>query len=815
MASRAPRAKSAPEAPRSPSNDPSRIRPDLDEPGDEAFAKLGEALRRIALGLAGMLFVSRAYFPSEDADSGSGLVWVLAMLATSAIAIASYLFTGTFRVRWSWADAAVLALMLLVGASASHAAERRSAITMAWEWGALGLLYFMVRNLPRTRAESATLAGAVVATAVAVSAYGLYQIPVEFAQLRDLYIRNPQQVLQQLGIEPGTPAEANLADRLLHSNEPFSTFALANSLAGFLVGPMALGFAVALENLTRREGRGSRLVAFALAAVPGLVMLTCLVLTKSRSADIGLFVALLVLAYRARRAVPARLIAISGVGLAVLVVGLVAGGVATKQLDIQVITEAPKSLRYRWEYWVGAWGVITDAPSPEGIAAGAFGPDGAKPGSHSTFWSGLGPANFAGPYLGHKLPQASEEIQDPHNMVLEVWATAGVIAVVALLAAIGIGLREILGPSRDQVDATIDDKSDSPSAWLLGAAGLGWIAVWTLGKLNPMLPGDSLARWLILGAAWGAAAMLGAPLWRRLPIPAAGLGVAVLALAINLLAAGGIGMPSVAMSLWVLLALGLNLRDDRACGRLRIVGGLGPTALLAVAWAALAGTFFGAVMPFWKSEAERAVGDAAMASRPPAFEIAREAYKRSIEADHYNVRPWISLADLEFAYWHSPEVAARKQSLWTRVLIAMDDALDSKWRNPNNLGLRRRQAAYARAILSEMPDNAKPFELLSLRSTIVKATRRAASIYPTNATLRGELAQASAEIGMFVDAASEGKRALQLDELTPHADKKLPKNLKSYLEAQIPEWEAQAKEPPKVPPSNRKSATGPRGAAGR
>ena len=43
-------------------------------------------------------------------------------------------------------------------------------------------------------------------------------------------------------------------------------------------------------------------------------------------------------------------------------------------------------------------------------------------------WSGVGPANFAMPYLRHKLPQASEEIQDPHNMILEVWATAGIFA---------------------------------------------------------------------------------------------------------------------------------------------------------------------------------------------------------------------------------------------------------------------------------------------------------------------------------------------------------------------------------------------------
>ena len=56
------------------------------------------------------------------------------------------------------------------------------------------------------------------------------------------------------------------------------------------------------------------------------------------------------------------------------------------------------------------------------------------------------------PYLRHKLPQASEEIRDPHNMVIEVWAESGVFAMLALLAALGIGLREILGPARGTVE---------------------------------------------------------------------------------------------------------------------------------------------------------------------------------------------------------------------------------------------------------------------------------------------------------------------------------------------------------------------------
>ena len=61
------------------------------------------------------------------------------------------------------------------------------------------------------------------------------------------------------------------------------------------------------------------------------------------------------------------------------------------------------------------------------------------------FWSGVGPGNFRAAYLRYKLPESSEEILDPHNLFLEVWATAGFWALLALLAALVLGLREPAG----------------------------------------------------------------------------------------------------------------------------------------------------------------------------------------------------------------------------------------------------------------------------------------------------------------------------------------------------------------------------------
>ena len=78
--------------------------------------------------------------------------------------------------------------------------------------------------------------------------------------------------------------QAQFAAPAAASNEPFSTFALANSLAGFIVGPLVLALAVWLQNLARRERAGSRWPALLMAAPVILILLVCLILTKSRSA---------------------------------------------------------------------------------------------------------------------------------------------------------------------------------------------------------------------------------------------------------------------------------------------------------------------------------------------------------------------------------------------------------------------------------------------------------------------------------------------------------------------------------------------------
>src|SRR5262249_47471001 len=99
--------------------------------------------------------------------------------------------------------------------------------------------------------------------------------------------------------------------------------------------------------------------------------------------------------------------------------------------------------------------------------------------------AGVGPGNFRQHYLQFKLPQSSEEIADPHNLVLDVWANGGLLALAGLVGICWAGLR------------TLWQRGDSPvqqsngASWrivggdgLMAGALLGYIAVLCLGLGN-------------------------------------------------------------------------------------------------------------------------------------------------------------------------------------------------------------------------------------------------------------------------------------------------------------------------------------------
>ncbi len=203
-----------------------------------------------------------------------------------------------------------------------------------------------------------------------------------------------------------------------------------------------------------------------------------------------------------------------------------------------MLTETPKSLLYRFQYWQATAAMIADHP-----------------------WFGCGPGNFQHYYTQYKLPEASELIADPHNLFFEVAATAGVPALLAFVAVLLVAVWPRRGATRTTALPGRRDGPEGPSYMSDSSAGampaapmvakgvyvgslvgvaLGW---WT-GFVFGMLPDAGL---LMCGLPAGALLVAALHPWTiRGQMPAAVPWLALLVLTVNLLAAGGISFAGIA-----------------------------------------------------------------------------------------------------------------------------------------------------------------------------------------------------------------------------------------------------------------------------
>ncbi len=313
--------------------------------------------------------------------------------------------------------------------------------------------------------------------------------------------------------------------------------------------------------------------------------------------------------------------------------------------------------------------------------------------------------------------------------------------------------RELRG--EPPIDPTSPPRS---AAWIVICGGASWLAVVLLGWVDPIDASSqsASARWYLLGISWCLTIVFGAPLWRSVGgPPASAFGAAALAISVNLLAAGGISMPAVALSLWILIALGLNLREDLGCGKLREYAGRTFPFLGGVVAAILLGLSYRDVTPYLRSQTLIGRARDQISREKPDFDRARTAYFNAISADPYDVTPWYGLADLEFQYWLSRGAKAG-EPIWKEVDIALLKALDAP-RDPRTLGVQLQRAGYAREILARRGADLTPLEIVKLRGTIVNAMRNATISHPTNALYHGELAEASAELGEYSGAVKAAK----------------------------------------------------------
>jgi len=694
----------------------------------------------ILVGAVSALFVLRPLYPSESvAAEGDGLPVVMLWLLTLTFWAILVARRTVRQVRFGRPDAALAALVVWHSIAALWAFAHESprpALNMLWEWLGLAVAFFLARQVFSSGLQRRAIGAVVAALAVAVSIYGLYQYGIELPATRDLYEQSSDARLRELGLwfPVGSPERMQFEQRLA-SLEPMATFALANSLAGFLVpwAVVALGISIAFApRLSLRQK-----VVIALLLIPlGL----CLLLTKSRSAFLAVACGVAATAavwwfgrhrqMQMRRIMLVATLAVTLVGAAVL------GAVMVGGLDVEVLSEAPKSLGYRLQYWQASVAMIRDMPL-----------------------LGCGPGNFQNRYTAYKLPDASEEIADPHNFLLEVWATAGTPAAIALVATIGAFCLCVLRPSQRTAEGSVETPEyrvlQSPDlAAILGGAVVGVLLSLPISVFSAAPP-----NWWVLLAVLpvGAAVLMTLVPWIARGHESAALWtLAASALLVHLLFAGGIAFPGVAGSLWLLAALALNASQ---CGEREVRAGVG-TAVVAVTLALLVACHVTGYLPTLVARSR--LGQAYSPNVDPE-PLLREA----AAADPWAIEPRKLLADLAYQRW----VLQPGDENLARFDHAVSETLS---RAPRGATLRHQ---FGR----EYCEGYRLCQNQALLERAVQLLESDTALYPNSCQIRADLAESYLLAGDRAGYERERDEAFRLEKLTPHLDKRLSKEQRQRL----------------------------------
>jgi hypothetical protein len=753
------------------------------------------------------LVAARLFVPAESAAQGETLWIVLLWLLCGLAWLFDASRNGDLLRRCDGLDGAVA---VLVGGHVISAlvvlgteGQKRAALNSLWEWLGVGVAFVLLRVVLRRREQRDRLLRVIAISGVVLSGLGIWQHVVWYprisAQLAEMGAlqRAPAdedseamwvrlQRLEELGRELGVQAVLgdssgrSFQDRVQASTEPIGRFALANTFAGLLLVALFLVAGGLWRSVqqdrpvaaasSRREhlssaaesrpdeslsAAGSRRYETVLAAwraggwLIGLLLVGyCLWLTKSRTALVGLLCGIVIVCAVGRRDLLARrwlrwlLVAGALVFVSLPVVAALSGG-----LDRQVISEAPKSLRYRWEYWLATSRLIADHP-----------------------WLGVGPGNFRQHYLRYKLPGASEEILDPHNLVLDVWANGGVIALAGLLGLLGIAAQRFWRRSREANADTLVSRPGDRRRQTVWLGGVGTAALLLAALVQLMQGTDLEADWLVLAAAWWVTAWLLAPgsaatclsIW-----PVTVLMAAALALVVHLTGAGGIAMPAILQLLLILVVATTDVSPsssaESSAGWARTKGAgrtVGP-ALLTVGVALVAACVMTAVVPVTTATAAMNLGRVLWLTDGQPL-TAERSFVQAATADSLSPEPWQELSRLRLARWlqtsdeadFEDAVAAQKQA------ISRDPNSAGRWRVLGDLWSLRHQ---------RQPADAFAQEALAAYSEAVQR-------YPHLADLQADLALAARDTGHAARAAEAARKAMRLDEMNRqqgHIDKYL------------------------------------------
>jgi hypothetical protein len=407
-----------------------RVRRKEGKRGADLLAFLPSHLRILALGLCLCILALRVTYTesptSQMLTMPGSLGDTVYSLTLSGLLIFAFLlwllwgvFTGRLVYRFTGIEIGlavfgVAAILAAFGASDKRAAMSQI-VTLLGPICAALLLAQILDHPAKVRLVLLVLVGLGIVSAYQCAEQRFISNAITIEQ----YEKNPQMLLEPLGIETGT-FQHFLFEHRLYSRGVRGFFTTSNSAASFAILACAAAAVLLVHRLKEcRAGEvAPRYGVF--AALAAVLVGAGLLLTQSKGGILAFFAGLVVctLALGIQRWLPSKRQFI--VTLVIPLVVLLAAGAGYALVDYGLKhgrLPGGNSMLVRWQYWTASARMYAD---------------------HRV--TGIGPGSFSDNYTRYKPAAALESVADPHNFVLSLLTQYGPLGLLGFLAMVFLPL---------------------------------------------------------------------------------------------------------------------------------------------------------------------------------------------------------------------------------------------------------------------------------------------------------------------------------------------------------------------------------------
>lgn len=681
--------------------------------------------------------------PPRGAGAATAVVLNLLCCLPAMLILLRRVIDKTYVLRFSITHALFLAMALLAVFSTFWSSDRFAAAVGSTNLVAAAAMLWSGTQLVRSWARLRLVAGVCFGVLLVLTAHGMIYRLVDLPDTQKAWTEQRDQFMRARGWTADSFALQQF-EKNLQSGAILGFSASPNTYAAILVFLGIISAGVVVQRFADRDEFGW---GFAVIATLPFVAFA-LWYTRSRAALATPVIAALMLAVIARFGTSLlrrrKQLFWSAIGTIVLATGaLIAHGLYHGTLF-------HNSLTFRWKYWVGSMRMVR-----EHLALGVG-------------WGNFGPS-----YLPVRLAEASEEIKDPHNMLVRVLCELGIAGLVILVAFLVRGAWDATRaaapiPPREQAGR----KPDSRQALLmLTSIALVGMLVNACCSIDFSQSADYVLLELLRRLLYFGLLLLGGAVVTLRSKDRAELDsracpwvlTAMLAALAVLLVHNMIDFSIFENGPLVLFAsvFGsvLGVRAPSSAGRPRRSAAVVACTTATVLLAAIA--VVGFVIPLVDAEAKARQADAAISSEPPKFNLAAALLKDAF--DNAPVRNSDYALRSAKAFMFVPGADAQ-------TLGMLASAIESNGMDPSAPLTRARYQSRR--------------NLPADRSQVLADYARALSLNPMDVETRIEFAEALVRDGNRPAAAAELRKALEIDgKLDPDNPKRLSPSRRLQVEA--------------------------------